>query len=540
MRRLVTGPLLRHVGERTATVWVETDRPGEVTVLDATSPTFTVHGHHYAIVELDGLAPGIRTPYDVRLDGEVVWPEPGDGRPPSSIRTLDPARPLRLAFGSCRKAPAPAVTHGVDALSAYGRRVAAGGEEPPDVLLMIGDQVYADTPPEPLREFIAARRDVAEPPHEEVADFAEYAELYRLAWTADPDVRWLLSTVPTLMIFDDHDIRDDWNTSQAWRRRMAARPWWRRRIGGGLGAYWIYQHLGNLGPDERRADPVYAAVRSAGDDAGTIVDEFAAAADAGAARWSYAHDVGRVRLIVLDSRCGRVLDEGRRAILSDGDRAWFDERCAGGVDHLLIVSSLPYLLPAAIHEVEAWNEAVCAGAWGRRPAELAERLREGADLEHWAAFQRSFRAMAAGLLDVARGGRGAPPASITILSGDVHYSYLARVRGGVIAQVVCSPLRNPLASRLRRANRLGCLPGVRAPLRLLARAAGVAAGPLSWRLTDGPWFANAIATIDIDGRAATVRWETPAAGTGMTELGRAVLSGPAVAAASRAAVGGRI
>ncbi len=29
----------------------------------------------------------------------------------------------------------------------------------------------------------------------------------------DPRTGWLLSTVPSCMIFDDHDIRDDWNTS---------------------------------------------------------------------------------------------------------------------------------------------------------------------------------------------------------------------------------------------------------------------------------------------------------------------------------------
>ncbi|MGW1633884.1 hypothetical protein, partial [Streptomyces anthocyanicus] len=30
------------------------------------------------------------------------------------------------------------------------------------------------------------------------------------------EVRWLLSTVPSCMIFDDHDVIDDWNTSAAW------------------------------------------------------------------------------------------------------------------------------------------------------------------------------------------------------------------------------------------------------------------------------------------------------------------------------------
>ena len=38
---------------------------------------------------------------------------------------------------------------------------------------------------------------------------------------ADPEVRWLLSCVPTAMIFDDHDVRDDWNTSAVWRQQMA-------------------------------------------------------------------------------------------------------------------------------------------------------------------------------------------------------------------------------------------------------------------------------------------------------------------------------
>jgi hypothetical protein len=507
-----------------------------------------VHGHHYAIVEIDGLAPGTRTPYEVRLDGEVVWPEPGaPGAPaaaslpaPSSIRTLDSARPLRVAFGSCRRAPGSGPGHGVDALSAYARRLAAAGGEGggwPDVVLLIGDQVYADEPPERLRDFIRSRRDVDQPPHEEVANFEEYAELYRLAWTEDPTVRWLLSTVPTLMIFDDHDIRDDWNTSYAWRQEMAAQPWWPRRIASGLGAYWLYQHLGNLAPVDRRADAVYAAVRAAGHDAGKIVDDFAERSDAepSTARWSYAQDFGGTRIIVLDSRCGRVLEPDRRSMLGDAEHAWFDERCAGGFDHLLIVSSLPYLLPPAIHDAEAWDEAIAAGAWGRRFARLGERLREGADLEHWAAFQGSFRAVADTLLATLRGERGSPPASITILSGDVHYSYLARVRGLPIAQAVSSPLCNLLAVRLRRANQIACLRGTRRPFRLLARAAGIVASGLTWRLTDGPWFANTVSTIEIDGRTATIRWETPSgqessgqesSGQGMTELGRAILSGP--------------
>ena len=71
------------------------------------------------------------------------------------------------------------------------------------------------------------------------------------------------------MIFDDHDVIDDWNTSEAWQREVRATTWWRERVLGGLMSYWVYQHLGNLSPAELADDPLYAAVRAAGQDGGT-------------------------------------------------------------------------------------------------------------------------------------------------------------------------------------------------------------------------------------------------------------------------------
>ena len=67
------------------------------------------------------------------------------------------------------------------------------------------------------------------------------------------------------MIFDDHDVIDDWNTSAAWLAEMRATAWWHERILSGLMSYWVYQHLGNLSPAELAADPLYAAVRAAPD-----------------------------------------------------------------------------------------------------------------------------------------------------------------------------------------------------------------------------------------------------------------------------------
>ena len=157
MTDLVLGPLHRYAGETEATVWVETSAPCEVAVLGQTTRTFTVEGHHYALLVLRDLEPGGTYPYEVHLDGERRWPEPGSPFPPSVIRTIDSEHPeLDVAFGSCRVAlpHEPPYTLSPDddeegkewdALFALAHRMR--GEDParwPDRLLMLGDQVYVD------------------------------------------------------------------------------------------------------------------------------------------------------------------------------------------------------------------------------------------------------------------------------------------------------------------------------------------------------------------------------------------------------------
>lgn len=514
MAQLVIGPLLRHVDAASATIWVETSEPCTVTVeagdSRARERTFTVHGHHYALVDIE-----VRdaVPYTVDLDGARVWPV--EGLPPSVIRPVTGLG--RLLFGSCRTSvphdEAHVRSHGVDVLRAYGLRLMESGgigaadgigvDERPDLLVMLGDQVYADELAPDMKRFIASRREDGP---EEVVDFEEYAELYRRAWS-DPPVRWLLSTVPSLMIFDDHDIRDDWNSSLAWRRQMAGVPWWPRRIVSGLGAYFVYQHLGNLSPQVRGSDPVLAGLKAEGD-GGALLDEFAKRADEdpGSVRWSYHQDFGRSRLIMLDSRSARALEPGKRRMLDEHEWAWFAKHATGDVDHLLVGSSLPVLLPTGIHHVESWNEAVCDGIWGRRAARWGEWLRQFLDLEHWGAFRRSFDDLSRLLGDISSGGKGRPPATILLLSGDIHYSYLASA--GRIHQLVCSPIRNPLSRTLRLANVVASF-AVAGPLgRILAFLARVPKPPFRWKITNGPWFQNSMATIDLTPETATVTWRT--------------------------------
>jgi len=235
MPELVLGPLLRHVGEDDATVWVETDAACEVEVLGCSSPTFRVGDHHYALIHVTGLAPGVVREYEVRLDGEKVWPELESGFPASVIRPARSDEAVKLVFGSCRiSAPhEPPYTLsnedderglGVDALYAMAMRLRGRpAEELPQALVLLGDQIYSHKPPFDTLEFIKSRRDTENPPGEVVSDFEEYARIYRDSWR-DPAIRWLLSTVASAMIFDDHEVGDDWNISEAWVEEMRLAP----------------------------------------------------------------------------------------------------------------------------------------------------------------------------------------------------------------------------------------------------------------------------------------------------------------------------
>ncbi len=546
MPQLLIGPLLRHIGPTDATIWVETDHPCEVEVLGARERTWTVAGHHYALVTVDGLEPGTSTPYDVRLDGEQAWPPRDSTRPPCRIRTLASDRPLRLGFGSCRYATAAAVTDDKhftgDSLVAYARQLASCGDERwPDAFLMLGDQVYADETSDATKARIRERRDITQGAGDQVADFEEYTWLYAESWT-DPDVRWLLSTVPTSMIFDDHDVRDDWNTSHSWRVDMQATSWWQERIVGALSSYWIYQHLGNLSPGELADNELFQRIRNYEGDAEAPLREFAAAADREAdggkgMRWSYRRDFGRTRLIMIDSRCGRILADGARSMISDSEFDWLADQVRGDYDHLLIGTSLPWLLARALHDIESWNEVLCAGARGQRVARWAEKMRRAADLEHWASFRKSFDRLAALLAAVARGERaadpGRAPATVCVLSGDVHHAYVAQARfdepvESSVYQLTCSPLHNYVPTAMKVAFRLAWSRGAEwCTRRLLGVMAKVPPMPIEWSCLDGPYFGNEVATLLVDGRRAEAVLEKTGSSdepSRLTEVGRVTLS----------------
>jgi hypothetical protein len=250
----------------------------------------------------------------------------------------------------------------------------------------------------------------------------------------------------------------------------------------------------------------------AADDGGPLLrrESREADRDEGGSIWSYSRDLGKVRLVMFDSREGRVFHP-RRQMNDDKEWAWVERHATGGYDHLLLVDTLPMLMSPAFHYAEAWDEAVAEGAWGKRFERVGEKLRRTFDMEHWAAFQFSFKRFSELLRAVASGERGEPPASIVMLGGDIHHAYLAAVEvAGAksrVWQAVCSPFRNPLDRHERVVARLGASKPAERAMRWIARRAGVDDPAIQWQLVQKPTFDNQFATLRLKGRSATMKIE---------------------------------
>ena len=92
--------------------------------------------------------------------------------------------------------------------------------------------------------------------------YEDFASLYVAAWT-QPDVAKMLANLPTFMIFDDHEIANDWNITGGWTEQMKKAPGWLDAVGEGLAAYWMYQGWGNPFPLTRTLDDRFNILQKA-------------------------------------------------------------------------------------------------------------------------------------------------------------------------------------------------------------------------------------------------------------------------------------
>jgi hypothetical protein len=145
-------------------------------------------------------------------------------------------------------------------------------------------------------------------------------------------------------------------------------------------------------------------------------------------------------------------------------------------------------------------------------------MRRSLDLEDWPAFGRSFDALVALLADLGSADRPSPPATISVLSGDIHFSYHAAIRfppaarvASRVHQVVNSPIRNALRPFERWAMRIATSRVGALIARGLRRSTGGRRPDVRWDLDHGPVFANCVGVLTFDGDAATVCLERASA-----------------------------
>jgi len=330
-----------------------------------------------------------------------------------------------------------------------------------------------------------------------VCDFEEYSWLYHEAWSSRSE-RWLLSTVPSAMIFDDHDMVDDWNISESWITDMEDVPTWEERATFGYMSYWVYQHLGNLSPSQIEEDGMLdqlLAVENGTDILRAWAERcFASSGSAEGHQFSHIRQVDDVTVITIDCRSGRVLDDGERLMVQPSEWERVKEAAHDAPGHIIFVTSVPVFLTNGIHDLHTWNTEVCEGAWGALGRRLGEGVRRYLDLEDWPAFPVSLAAFVEHLSDLRASSE--PPRSILVVSGDIHFSYAARVpefstpSGPDVWQIVSSPIRNALIPHERSAMRFATTRAggvVGSALRRSARGSDTRANP---EVVAGPYFAN--------------------------------------------------
>ncbi|QSX30611.1 alkaline phosphatase family protein [Shewanella cyperi] len=250
-------------------------------------------------------------------------------------------------------------------------------------------------------------------------------------------VRRLLANVPSYMIFDDHDITDDWNLTANWERAAYGHAFSRRIIGNALMAYTLCQGLGNGPGAFTDLMPTMQKLLTPGQgrlDAGLqdeLINELLSFE-----RWHYSLDT-EPRLVVLDTRTRRWRSEShptKPSGLLDWEGLMDLQQELLGQEKVVIVSAAPIFGAKLIEAVQ------------RTATLLGGSLL--VDAENWMAHPGSANT----LLSIFMHRR--TPQQFVILSGDVHYSFAYdisirfRHASPNIFQITASGLKNQFPEKL--------------------------------------------------------------------------------------------
>ncbi len=254
-------------------------------------------------------------------------------------------------------------------------------------------------------------------------------------------VRRLLANIPTAMIFDDHEITDDWNMTLAFCRDIYNNQLARRVIQNGLVAYALCQHWGNVPEDFEKATFPGAMLLSRLD--GKNADDYSnnsadiqnivgvrthpehRDADPKSFTYNYTIEAAKYQVIVTDTRTWRTFPDGNNttghflpALPSNQLDAQVTQTPALNGRALLVVltTNAPPTQPIRTAERNPWIATHLSG--GSTHPDIYESW----DLPS-VAFDRLLVALTEKLLD-----HGVRKGAVILLSGDVHHGFSARLK----------------------------------------------------------------------------------------------------------------
>ena len=369
--------------------------------------------------------------------------------------------------------------------------------------------------------------DLAPPPGLDQALGERYArERRRMQGFIDalPAVRRLFAHIPVAMIFDDHDITDDWNLSREWEEVAYGHPFSRRVIGNAVVGYLINQAWGNR--PEAFDDATMQAVETALARPGSAAHDDCIGRLLDFRDWHYTWPT-TPPLVVIDTRTHRWRSE-RTARRPSGLMDW---EALTDLQHRLRDQPAVLLVsPAPIFGVKLIETLQRVVTWLGHPLTV--------DAENWMAHRGAAHTM----LNLFRHPK--TPQNFVVLSGDVHYSFVydvelrGRVRGPDIWQICSSGLRNAFPSRLLdvldRSNRWLFSP--RSPLNWFTRRRGmrvIARQPQGAGSRPGRRLVNGagIGLVELDGDGVPVRIVELQVGGGEIEFVRSESDEPVPARA---------
>src|SRR4051794_23371757 len=331
---------------------------------------------------------------------------------------------------------------------------------------------YAPQPGDPDPDGLAKWRRTDEPGFTEEV---KRAEIFR---AAVPRVARALANTATYMIFDDHEVTDDWYMSQSWRSRVLTADFGRAVVRNAYGAYAVCQGWGNdpaafahtgQNPAPKNEQLLDALVSVATDGAFGVTTIDALDQLLGLTkpliepevRFDYFVPGPRHMVKVLDTRSRRTY-RGRlgppKLVGNSLDAQLPPGPLADGRELLVVVAAAPILMP---HAIEALVQPLAAGiidfkANAKRKAEADHNGPpvsgpERFDVESWGGDEESFFAIVRRL---------ATYSQVVVLSGDIHFSssialdFWSGEEGTVdsrIVQLTSSPLRNSASEVIRAA-----------------------------------------------------------------------------------------